>query len=57
MAKLNSQIDEQRSRKSTAETASRRVRELLNEMTGTLCKLCEKFQVRELIDHKSVNDI
>ncbi|XP_071629994.1 uncharacterized protein [Temnothorax longispinosus] len=43
-AKLNSQIDEQRSRKERAESASRRICELLNEVTGILYKLCEKFQ-------------
>lgn len=54
MAKLNSQIDEQRTRKERAEAASRRIDELLNEVTGTLRKLCEKFQVR-VINYKSVN--
>ncbi|XP_032691100.1 protein Hook homolog 3 isoform X2 [Odontomachus brunneus] len=44
VAKLNSQIDEQRIRKERAEAASRRIDELLNEVTGTLRKLCEKFQ-------------
>ncbi|XP_025156752.1 myosin-9 [Harpegnathos saltator] len=43
-AKLNSQIDEQRARKERAEAANRRVGELLNEVTATLRKLCEKFQ-------------
>ncbi|KAG5310801.1 CC151 protein, partial [Acromyrmex insinuator] len=44
VAKLNLQIDEQRSRRERAENASRRIRELLNEVTGILYKLCEKFQ-------------
>ncbi|KYM93293.1 hypothetical protein ALC53_00230 [Atta colombica] len=44
VAKLNLQIDEQRSRREKAENASRRIRELLNEVTGILYKLCEKFQ-------------
>ncbi|XP_011697609.1 PREDICTED: rho-associated protein kinase 1 [Wasmannia auropunctata] len=44
VAKLNSQIDEQRSRRERAENASQRIRELLNDVTGILYKLCEKFQ-------------
>ncbi|KAL6264583.1 hypothetical protein P5V15_004685 [Pogonomyrmex californicus] len=44
VAKLNSQIDEQRCRRERAESTSRRVRELLNEITNRLYKLCEKFQ-------------
>ncbi|XP_070520930.1 outer dynein arm-docking complex subunit 3-like [Cardiocondyla obscurior] len=44
MAKLNLQIDEQRFRRERAESASRRIRELLNEITNILYKLCEKFQ-------------
>lgn len=55
MAKLNSQIDEQRARKERADAANRRVGELLNEVAGTLRKLCEKFQVR-VINYKSAND-
>lgn len=55
MAKFNSQIDEQRFRREKAESASRRIRELLNEVTGILYKLCEKFQVR-VINYKSVDD-
>ncbi|XP_011066927.1 PREDICTED: kinectin-like [Acromyrmex echinatior] len=55
VAKLNLQIDEQRSRRERAENASRRIRELLNEVTGILYKLCEKFQVR-VINYKSVDD-
>ncbi|XP_012059262.1 PREDICTED: probable inactive protein kinase DDB_G0270444 [Atta cephalotes] len=55
VAKLNLQIDEQRSRREKAENASRRIRELLNEVTGILYKLCEKFQVR-VINYKSVDD-
>lgn len=37
VAKLNLQIDEQRSRRERAENASRRIRELLNEVTGINC--------------------
>ncbi|XP_072762201.1 outer dynein arm-docking complex subunit 3 [Anoplolepis gracilipes] len=44
VAKLNSQIDEQKCRKEKAEIASQRVRELLNEVTSTLYKLYEKFE-------------
>ncbi|KYM96935.1 hypothetical protein ALC62_12405 [Cyphomyrmex costatus] len=44
VAKLNLQIDEQRARRERAENASRRIHELLNEVTGILYKLCEKFQ-------------
>lgn len=55
MAKLNSQIDEQRFRRERAESASRRIRELLNEVTGILYKLYEKFQVR-VINYKPVDD-
>ncbi|XP_019885842.1 uncharacterized protein LOC109610672 [Ooceraea biroi] len=44
MTKFNAQIDEQRSRKETAEAASRRIRELLDEVTSTLYTLYEKFQ-------------
>ncbi|XP_018401762.1 PREDICTED: uncharacterized protein LOC108778936 [Cyphomyrmex costatus] len=55
VAKLNLQIDEQRARRERAENASRRIHELLNEVTGILYKLCEKFQVR-VINYKSVND-
>ncbi|CAL1684067.1 unnamed protein product [Lasius platythorax] len=44
VAKLNSQIDEQQCRRERAEIASRRVRELLNDVTSTLYKLYEKFQ-------------
>ncbi|XP_018346937.1 PREDICTED: uncharacterized protein KIAA1211 homolog [Trachymyrmex septentrionalis] len=55
VAKLNLQINEQRSRRERAENASRRIRELLNEVTGILYKLCEKFQVR-VINYKSVDD-
>jgi len=55
MAKLNSQIDEQRSCRERAENASRRIRELLNEVTGILYKLCEKLQVR-VINYKFVDD-
>lgn len=51
MAKLNSQIDEQRSRKDTAESGSRRIRELLDEVTRMLYRLYEKFQVR-IFRHK-----
>jgi len=46
MAKLNSQIDEQQSRRETAEAASRRMRELQNQISSTLYKLLEKLQVR-----------
>ncbi|XP_011872644.1 PREDICTED: eukaryotic translation initiation factor 4 gamma-like [Vollenhovia emeryi] len=55
MAKFNSQIDEQRLRRERAENASRRIRELSNEVTGTLYKLCEKSQVR-VSNYKSVDD-
>lgn len=55
VAKLNSQIDEQRSRRERAENASRRIGELLNEVTGILYKLCEKFQVR-VINYKTMDD-
>nr|XP_012235692.1 PREDICTED: filamin A-interacting protein 1-like [Linepithema humile] len=44
MAKLNSEIDKQQSRREDAEIASQRIRELLNEITRTLYKLCDKFQ-------------
>lgn len=55
MAKLNSQIDEQRCRRERAEIASRRVRDLLNDVTSTLYKLYEKFQVR-IINYKFMDD-
>ncbi|XP_029164962.1 centrosomal protein of 290 kDa [Nylanderia fulva] len=55
VAKLNSQIDEQQCRRERAEIASRRVRELLNDVTSTLYKLYEKFQVR-IINYKFIND-
>lgn len=55
MAKFNSQIDEQRRRREKAENANRRIRELLNEVTGILYKLCEKFQVR-VINYKPIDD-
>lgn len=54
MAKFNSQIDEQRSRRENAEIASQRIRELLNEITRTLHKLYDKFQVR-IIDYNFVH--
>lgn len=47
VARLNSQIEEQRSRMESAECASRRVRELLSEVNVRLYNLCEKFQVRK----------
>ncbi|XP_014482614.1 PREDICTED: protein Hook homolog 3 [Dinoponera quadriceps] len=56
VTKLNSQIDEQRARKERAEAANRRVGELLNEVTGILRKLYEKFQVR-VINYKFTNII
>ncbi|XP_028050424.2 uncharacterized protein LOC105839819 [Monomorium pharaonis] len=55
MAKLNSQIDEQRFRRERAERASQRIRDLLNEVTDVLYKLCEKFQVR-VINYKLMDD-
>lgn len=55
MAKLNSQIDEQQRRKERAEVESRRVREVLNDVTSTLYKLYEKFQVRN-VNYKLMKD-
>ncbi|GAB1870037.1 Coiled-coil domain-containing protein 151 [Camponotus japonicus] len=44
VTKLNSQIEEQQCRKERAEIASRRVRELLNDITSMLYKLYEKVE-------------
>lgn len=46
MAQLNSQIDEQQSRVTRSDLANQRVHEILSEITNTIYKLYEKFQVR-----------
>jgi len=53
MAKLNSQINEQQSRRETVEAANRRMRVLQDEISSTLYKLLEKLQVRVIKCNKS----
>jgi len=52
MAKLNSQINEQQSRRETVEAANRRMRVLQDEISSTLYKLLEKLQVRVMKRNK-----
>jgi hypothetical protein len=53
MAKLNSQIEEQQSRRKTVEAESQRMSVLQDEISSTLYKLLEKLQVRVIKYSKS----